>query len=42
MIEMQVFKKHVANIFCFIDGDDFIANDTLENMYNLILKIIVK
>lgn len=31
-------EKACGKYFCFIDGDDFIANDTLENMYNLILK----
>lgn len=31
-------EKACGKYICFIDGDDFIANDTLENMYNLILK----
>ena len=30
--------KACGEYLCFIDGDDFIVNDTLENMYNLILK----
>ena len=30
--------KACGEYLCFIDGDDFIAIDTLENMYNLILK----
>ncbi|CUP39536.1 glycosyltransferase family 2 protein [Intestinibacter bartlettii] len=30
--------KACGEYLCFIDGDDFIANDTLENMYNLIKK----
>lgn len=31
-------NKACGEYLCFIDGDDFIVNDTLENMYNLILK----